>query len=219
MSIVNNKRLIGIFGGRFDPIHIGHIRFAIEALERLNLDQVRFIPAKNPPHRPPAIVPADVRLEMVKQALMGLPENNGRFIADNRELLRSGNSYMVDTLADLRDEFTEDSICLLLGMDAFLELESWHKWQSLLDFANFVVVDRPLQDQSKLTPALSELYNLNKIVEPRELLDNSNGKVLFFSAPQLDISATAIRNSVANCSYLLPHSVLEIIKVNKLYGR
>lgn len=132
-------RPIGIFGGMFDPIHYGHLRTAFELLQSLDLEEVRFIPCGDPPHRADTFADAAFRLHMVRLATMAEPG----FTVDDRELRRQGPSYSVDTLASLRGEFPGRSLCLITGMDAFLGLPGWHRWDEILDFAHIVVAHRP----------------------------------------------------------------------------
>src|SRR5689334_3470917 len=116
-------RAIGIFGGTFAPIHNGHLRLAIEALEQLELAQVRLIPAARPPLRAAPAVPAQRRLRWLKLAIRGEPG----LVADERELRRQGPSFTVDTVAGLRDEFPRTPLCLLLGGDAARQLPQWRR--------------------------------------------------------------------------------------------
>ena len=123
---------IGLFGGAFDPIHYGHLRTAFELWQALKLTELRFMPTGNPPHRDPLMASAELRLHMVRAAGAGQPA----FIVDDREVRRSGISYSVDTLIEMRAEFPDRSLCLLLGMDAFLGLPNWHRWRELFDLAH-----------------------------------------------------------------------------------
>ena len=107
---------LGLFGGTFDPIHNGHLRTAFELLRALKLAEVRFMPTGNPPHRESTQADAEQRLAMVRAAVADQPG----FTVDDREVRRTGLSYSVDTLAELRAEFPLRPLCLLLGMDAFL---------------------------------------------------------------------------------------------------
>src|SRR5579885_3302688 len=107
---------IGLFGGAFDPIHYGHLRTAFELSQALGLAEVRFLPTGNPPHRAELSASAETRLAMVRAAVAGQPH----FIVDDREVRRSGVSYSIDTLTELRGEYPDRSLCLLIGMDAFL---------------------------------------------------------------------------------------------------
>lgn len=128
-----------MLGGTFAPIHHGHLRLAIEARERLKLDEVRLIPTHQPPHRAQPAVPAARRLEWVRLAIEGEPG----LVADDRELRRSGPSYTVDTLASLAAEFPESQLVLLLGADAALLLHTWHRWRDLPTLAQLVFFERP----------------------------------------------------------------------------
>lgn len=109
---------IGIFGGTFDPIHFGHLRTAYELLQSLRLNEMRFMPAGNPPHREVTVANPEQRLAMVKAATQGQPG----FVVDDREIRRAGLSYSVDTMRTLRADFPDHSLSLIVGMDAFLGL-------------------------------------------------------------------------------------------------
>ena len=132
-------RPIGIFGGTFDPIHYGHLRTAFEMLEALDFEAVRFIPCGDPPHRGTTFADAGLRFRMVDAAITG----QQGFVSDNRELRREGPSYSVDTLEEFRGEFPRRSLGLIVGMDAFLGLPKWYRWDEILDFAHIVVAHRP----------------------------------------------------------------------------
>src|SRR6185369_8670972 len=133
-SLINTNLMhpIGIFGGTFDPIHYGHLRTAFELIQALRLSEVRFMPAGDPPHRDATIASPELRLQMVKAAIGQQPGFN----VDDREMRRAGPSYSVDTLAELRAELPDRSLCLIVGMDAFLGLPTWHQWQNILTFSH-----------------------------------------------------------------------------------
>ena len=114
---------IGVFGGTFDPIHYGHLRTAFELMQALRLEEVRFMPCANPPHREAPVADANLRLAMVKTAV----EAQKGFLVDDRELKRDGPSYSVDTLMDLRGQYPTRALCLIVGMDAFLSLPKWYQ--------------------------------------------------------------------------------------------
>lgn len=204
--------MIGIYGGTFDPVHYGHLRTALEVKQIFSLDEIRLIPCSQPPHRKTPLSTAQARLKMLTLAINNQPE----LTIDKRELDREGFSYMVDTLKSLRNENKDQSLLLFIGTDAFKGLTSWHLWQQLFDYAHLVVVTRPGYKE----PALDEFLS-SKLVTNRENLRQNIAGCLFFQAvTQLDISATAIREMIQqgkNPGFLLPESVVDYIKANKLY--
>ncbi|OOG25885.1 nicotinic acid mononucleotide adenylyltransferase [Thioalkalivibrio denitrificans] len=206
--------MILILGGTFDPVHFGHLRPALEIMECLGADEVRFMPCRIPPHRGAPAVSAAHRLAMVERAVQGQPG----FMVDRRELEREGPSYSVDTLESLRAEVGDQRpLCLMMGMDAFGGFRSWHRWQDILGLAHVVVAHRPgspLRDpEDWISEAATE--------DPAILRDTPAGAVFFRSVTQLDISATAIRAMLRRGEsprYLLPDSVLEYIRLQGLYA-
>ena len=120
-------RRIGLLGGTFDPVHNGHIRLAVEMGERLQLDEIHLIPAAVPPLRDQPRVAGSQRLAMLATVI----EEFDSFVIDDRELHRDGPSYTIDTLEELRQEHPDDSMSLIIGMDAFLQLEQWHRWKDI----------------------------------------------------------------------------------------
>lgn len=204
--------MIGIFGGTFDPIHYAHLRSALEMKEAFDLTEVRFIPSATPPHRNQPTATAEQRLQMVALAI----QNQDHFICDARELNRHGFSYMVDTLASLRQDFPNQPLLLFIGTDAFNQLSSWYQWQRLVDFAHVVVMTRPSVDSQPLDDFFTERYTTNKT----ELTNTLAGKLYFHAVTQLDISATAIRQLIAqqrDPRFLLPNAVIDYITQQQLY--
>ncbi len=207
--------MIAVFGGTFDPVHYGHLRPLLEVKQALGLDEVRLIPCFMPPHRAvPGATPKQ-RLEMLQLAIEEVPG----FVIDQRELQRGGPSYMVDTLQSLRDELGKTPICLIMGLDAFLGIASWHQWPRLYELSHIVVAQRP---GSKL-PEQGAVANLveNARVEDVSLLrQHAAGRVYFQSVTQLDISATAIREQIAcgqDVRFLMPDTVRRYIETEDLY--
>jgi nicotinate-nucleotide adenylyltransferase len=206
---------LGVLGGSFDPVHFGHLRLAVEFLERLNLAAVRFVPVGVPPHRNDSLASADARVEMLRIAIADQPA----FEVDARECRRKGPSYTVDTLRDLRQELGDRPLCLLLGMDAFVKLPTWHRWRELLDFAHLCVAQRP--GTPPLSPAdVDPDLGHRSVTRHAALHAAPAGSVLVATIPMLDISATQIRALIAgdgNPRYLLPKTVLTYIYQYGLY--
>ena len=206
---------IGIFGGTFDPIHYGHLRTAFELLQTLHFEEVRFIPCGDPPHRGVTFAPATLRLDMVRLAT----GNEPGFVVDDRELRREGPSYSVDTLDSLRKEFPGRSLCLITGMDAFLALPTWHRWDEILDFAHIIVAHRPgwlAPDEGALGEILAERRTGNQ----KDLHDKRKGSIYVHAVTQLEIASTEIRSLVAggyDPRYLMPDSVRDAIIESSCY--
>jgi len=212
----NGGSLVGVFGGTFDPVHVGHLRIALELLERTGLREVRFVPAARPPHRAAPETPAALRLAMLEAAVADEP----RFVVDRRELDRPGPSYTVDTLESLARDFPEPTFCLLLGMDAFLGLPGWHRWTALLELAHIVVADRP---GSRLSDGgeLGRLVRERRTSDPGELSSARAGCIHVEPVTQLDISASGLRAAVRagkDPRYLVPDAVRRIIFETECYA-
>lgn len=209
--------MIGIYGGTFDPIHYGHLRTALEAKEILGLDQIRLVPCQIPPHRDtPGATPAQ-RLALLEAALADAEPG---FRIDTRELERPGPSYMVDTLASIRAEIGAGKpLCLILGLDAFLQLHRWHRWRDLPGLAHIAVMRRPGAEPD-FPGELRAWLDQRLVPEPRPLRERACGGVHFIEVSQLEISATRIRAALAqglSARYLLPDAVLRSIRALGLY--
>jgi nicotinate-nucleotide adenylyltransferase len=209
---------VGVFGGTFDPVHFGHLRPALELFEQLALQRLLLVPSAVPPHRDEPSATAAQRLAMLKLAV----EGQRGFVVDERELLRPGPSYMVDTLASLRAELGETPLCLLLGVDAFLGLPGWHQWQRLLELAHIVVAHRPgwRLDETSMPQALRQAVAGRWLADGQALRAQPAGGVLLQGVTQLDISATGIRERIAagkSANYLLPAVVWQYIQEQDLY--
>jgi len=209
-------RPIGLFGGTFDPIHYGHLRTAFELWQSLKLTEVRFLPTGNPPHREQTLAPAELRLHMVRAAVADQPA----FIVDDREMRRTGLSYSVDTLTELRTELPDRSLCLMLGMDAFLGLPNWHRWRELLDLAHVVVAHRPGW-KAPTTGPLGEVMVDRGTGSIRDLHDARAGRVYVHAVTQLEISSTELRQLIVagrDPRYLVPDPVRAIIRETGCYA-
>lgn len=208
--------MIGIYGGTFDPVHYGHLRTALEVKEALGLEAVRFIPARLPPHRAPPSASPDARRRMLEAALVDAPPG---FMLDERELMRPGPSYIVDTLRSLRQELGgEIPLCLLIGMDAFLGLPTWYQWQAIFELAHVVVMTRPGYALRWPAGLVEQLLVRQSVKE--DLPRSPAGAIYFQPVIQLDISSTFIRQCLAtgrDPRYLLPDSVLALIRQEGYY--
>ena len=131
--------MIGILGGTFDPIHLGHLRLAEEVRETLGLRQVRFVPAYQPPHRRAPLASAAHRQAMLECALSDNPD----FVLDLCEYQRGGASWMVDTCAALRAKHPDEPLILIMGMDAFNGFTRWREWARILDLVHLAIASRP----------------------------------------------------------------------------
>ncbi len=207
---------IGVFGGTFDPIHYGHLRTAFEFLKSLQFSEVRFIPCGIPPHREVPIADAATRLAMVQAATEGQPGFN----VDDREMRRDGPSYSVDTLLSLRSEYPHRSLCLIIGMDAFLGLPSWHHWRELMQLAHVVVAHRPGWKTPDTGP-LAELMVESGTASVNDLHEYRAGRIYVHAVTQLEISSTALRDIVhagRDPRYLMPESVRKLIIESGCYS-
>lgn len=206
---------IGIFGGTFDPIHYGHLRSAFEMLQALDFDEVRFIPCSDPPHRGVTFATAEQRFRLVELAVAGLQG----FRADDRELQRGGPSWTIDTLVDLRAEFPGRSLGLIVGMDAFLGLPAWHRWEEILDNAHIVVAHRPGWKAPDIG-VLGDLIAERGTHRVGDLHDETHGRVHIHAVTQLEIASTEIRDLVAagrDPRFLMPDAVRDEILAIGLY--
>ena len=215
-----NKKAIGILGGTFDPVHYGHLRLAEEMLELANLRQIRFIPAGTPPHRDAPQVSALHRSAMVRLAIADQPA----FVLDEREVSRTTPCYTVDTLRELRAELgAEQPLCLLMGGDAFLQLDTWHEWEQLFELAHIVVGYRPgftLEDRIHTAAAVLRRHYQQRLCVAGALSKQPAGGIAELAIPKLEISATLIRSRVAenrSIRYLLPNTVDSYIHQHHLY--
>ncbi|MDA0707222.1 MAG: nicotinate-nucleotide adenylyltransferase [Proteobacteria bacterium] len=207
---------IGIFGGTFDPIHYGHLRTAFEMLQALRFAEVRFVPSGDPPHRNSTYAPASLRLEMVRAATA----NETSFVVDDCELQRSGPSYSVDTLAALRGQHPAASLSLIVGMDAFLGLTSWYRWEEILNYAHIVVAHRPGWRAPDIG-ALGELISAHGTHRVDDLHEQTNGRIYIHAVTQLEISSTEIRELVMagrDPRFLMPDVVRDIIVKSHCYA-
>lgn len=213
--------MIGVFGGTFDPVHFGHLRPALDCLQQLRLEQIRFIPLNVAVHRPQPLATSAQRLAMLEAAIANQPG----FVVDPRELARPGGSYSYDTLASLRAELGADRpLCLLIGADAFDRFLSWHRPLEILGLAHLIVMRRPGHDapghDSISDPQLRALYLERRSTSRDALSAAPSGCILFQDVTQIEVSSTQIRQLIGqgrSPRYLLPDAVLSLIERAGLY--
>jgi nicotinate-nucleotide adenylyltransferase len=210
---------IGVFGGTFNPIHIGHLRSAEEVCEAQGLDRVLFIPSASPPHkRADGLVSAAHRLAMVRLAIAGNP----RFRVSAIEIERGGPSFSVDTLRMLRARVPRARFAFILGIDAFREIATWKSYRSLFALCDMIVTSRPPVHAAALRTALPVAARGEFCYRAcsRTLEHRTGNQVVFQPLNDLDISASALRERLRqglSIRYLVPPSVERYIARHGLY--
>ena len=218
---------IGLFGGTFNPVHIGHLRAAVEVKEGFNLDEVILIPAALPPHKMPGdVADAADRLDMLAQAIENAP---GLAVSDV-ELKRSGPSYTIDTVAHFKRSLPDDSrIYLMMGMDAFLEIDTWKAYDELLIQIPLIVISRPRSGHAGndrgwryMEKFLATKISADYIFSQSDNCYQTKHKqpIYVFEVTGLDISSTRIRNLIRkgrSIEFLVPQQVAEFIHTKGLY--
>ncbi|TYL48201.1 nicotinate-nucleotide adenylyltransferase [Marinomonas sp. IMCC 4694] len=207
---------LAIMGGTFDPVHNGHLRTAVEILDRFRFSGLTLIPCFQPVHKSrPSLLPRQ-RLEMVKLAVSG----DARLSVDSREMDREGPSYTVDTLRDIRAEIGPDQpLVMVLGMDSFLSLPMWLRWQELIRYAHLLVVSRPGWEPDFVSE-LSTFCENYRAKSSHELQCAPSGRIWFETLTPLAISSSMIRALAyknESIAYLLPEPVQAYIEQHQLY--
>lgn len=212
---------IGIFGGTFNPIHMGHVKAAKEVQKVFQLDKVLFIPSYIPPHKAsPDIASPSHRMKMVELAVAPYP----RFVPSAIEIDAGGKSYSVLTLSKLKKEYPDTSMFFIVGADAFLEIETWRDHERLLDQCHFIVISRPgyrLKDARKI---LAKEYEERMVwvSEPFQFEEKRNGghKIFFLDISALDIASKDVREKIKDgksIGDLVAQPVEKYIRQNNLY--
>ncbi|QPJ62086.1 MAG: nicotinate (nicotinamide) nucleotide adenylyltransferase [Candidatus Nitronauta litoralis] len=220
-------RRVALFGGSFDPIHMGHIAVAQEVLNQFKVDKVRFIPAfKSPNKSNESTTPSGHRVAMVKIAI----EGDDRFELSDLELKRSGNSYTCQTLEELHREEPDTRWFWIMGLDTFLDLPGWKNFDQILDLADLIVAPRPGYKIDDLEDTLVNLKinskhsafplipekGVNSITTGR-----SDHKIYFLSKPVVDLSSSNIRREFVqkpSIKKMLPPPVVQYIMDHQLYS-
>lgn len=196
-------RKVGLFGGTFDPPHIGHVKILEEAKERLGLDRLILIPAGDPPHKTSqSVTDKRHRLRMAELAFASLPDCK----ISEYEINKHAPSYSVDLLKHFRRELPDCELYFIIGADSFAALPTWWHYRELLSLCRMIVVSRPDTEKAKL---LQKFHG-----------DESPPRVFFLNRLQMDVSSTKIRTLLAehkDVSAWLPENVLQYIRRNHLY--
>ncbi len=212
----STHRMIGLFGGTFDPVHNGHLRMALELRQQLPFDEMRLLPCHRPPHRETPHCRSSDRAAMVKLAI----QSSTLLAIDERELKAERPSYTVDTLYQMRQELgPKVSLCWCVGMDSLVNLATWSRWQSLLDVGHLVVVARPGW-QPPDTGELAQWLRFHQVTDSQYLRAKPHGHVLVVQQSLLEISASYIRAQIAkgfSAEFLLPQAVWDYIHARGLY--
>ena len=210
---------LGILGGTFDPIHLGHLRLAEEICEDLELERVYLVPAALPPHkdnRP--ITPFHHRLEMTRMASGESPILEVQDLEGRRQDL----SYSIETLRQFHQLFRSGlDLFFILGMDAFLEIKTWKEYNKLFDYAHFVIIKRPGIQSEELEPFLLSLrVGFKREGKENVFISTSGNSLIYKKSTLMDISSTHIRERVAkgkSIRFLVPEPVREYIIEKGLY--
>jgi nicotinate-nucleotide adenylyltransferase len=208
------RKLTLIFGGTFDPIHCGHLQVCREASHMLGATEVRLLPSAQPPHRGLTGASAMQRLAMLRLAIADQPN----WQADDLELQRSGASYSIDTLMQLRTQLAaQQALVLLLGADQYAKLDRWHRWQELSEYAHIAVMSRP---NTSATSATVAQFFAKRVLPATQLHQRAHGNICFLPVTPITISASNIRARLQAGAVEfpdLPSAVNDYIRAQNLY--
>lgn len=211
---ISQREMVGVFGGTFDPIHFGHLKTVSAVQIQLSLARILLIPTYIPPHRLTPTTEPEHRIAMIQSAIKSMP----RLVCDDREIQRGGISYTLLTVQELRQEFGETPLFLILGLDSFLDLPRWHRWSEILDHVHIIVMKRP---GWVLPSSLPDWWQDAAEENLGNLQEKSYGHVYCMSVPSINITSTGIRHQLSRDAHVndaLPSSVLSYIRRHQLYG-
>jgi len=198
--------MIGFFGGSFDPIHFGHLKSAVSLKNTLNLSELFLMPCAVPVHKDRLNFSNTQRLEMLQLAI----QEFNKLSIDLREINRDSASYTIESLIDIKHEYPDTSICLIIGMDSFINLPTWKDYQDFHQHIHLIVIARPgHQASNDLTHSFTPTQNV------AELHDQTSGLLYFSNTELLDISSSGIQGKISaqqSLSGLLPESIIHYLK-------
>ncbi|MCD6055162.1 MAG: nicotinic acid mononucleotide adenylyltransferase [Gammaproteobacteria bacterium] len=219
--MITDRNVIGLLGGTFDPVHNGHLHIALNAYKSLPLASVKLLPSYKPVHKPKPSATSEERVDMLRLAI----QPYSMFSLELCEIQARKPCYTVDTLKYLHSQYADNPLCLLVGMDIFLQLDQWHRWQDLTSHAHIVVLSRAGYTlPSHINPAIScflqrqETHETVSIQQP--ITASKPGKVLFHAISLYPLSAEAIRKRLyegESCKEDLPLPVHDYILEHHLY--
>ena len=198
--------MIGIYGGSFDPVHLGHLKTATSIKNELDIERLFLLPCYQPVHKQSLNYSSEQRLEMLSLAIQDFPELE----IDTREILREGSSFMIDTLIELVEEFNNHTICLIIGMDSFINFKTWKQWDEFADLVHMVVLPR-----SGNQPDKKSLDTFDLAKDKDHLKSELTGLLYFSNSKLIDISSSDIRDKIANdqnLDQLVPSSVINLLQ-------
>ncbi len=204
--------LIGIFGGSFNPIHRGHLAVAKSVKEQIGLDELRLLPARVSPFKHKAEISDEARIRLIEAAI----NKESGIVLDSRELNRAPPSYSWDTLHDLHEEMPHLKLVFLLGVDAWLGFEGWHRWQGILNLSHLAIMSRPGFEVGEISPWWQD----RTTTSVDTLRNKPYGHVIFLEVPQYPISSSQIRGLISqgkDASTFLAPQVAKLIKTEQLY--
>ncbi|MFT5756122.1 MAG: nicotinate-nucleotide adenylyltransferase [Alteromonadaceae bacterium] len=216
LPIDQAMKRIGIFGGTFDPIHLGHIHTAKQTALWLNLDKLFILPSHLPPHKTKTSANTQQRLNMVELVC----RQDSSLTLDKRELNKNTPSYTVETLQEIKNEYPQAQLFFIIGMDSLLTFSTWHKHQEILSLCHLVVNSRPSYTLDKKNIELTQLLANHQINHPDELQQQKAGGILIHDTKEWHISSTEIRKRIKNnlnCDDLLLKCVISYINKEELY--
>lgn len=216
-----NLALVGIYGGTFDPIHIGHLRVAEELINDIAFSRFFFVPAGKPRLRD---MPFASKMQRARMVELAIADNPG-FLLDTREIKRESVSRTVETLREYRSEYGGDvALCLIIGADTFLKIHQWYDWRDIFGLCHLIIVNRPgsrvIKHKQNLPEEIQQVCAACWTACSVSLTGQPNGLIYVAPTTLLDISATQIRAMVAvrkSIRYLVPDAVSDYIKTHQLY--
>ena len=198
--------MIGIYGGSFDPVHLGHLITAESIKKELNFERLFLLPCCEPVHKNSLHYSSEQRLEMLSLAIKEFPSLE----IDTREIDRGGSSYMIETLAEIVKEFKGSTICLIIGMDSFINFKTWKKWDEFAKLVHLIILPRKTNQHPQ-----KSLDTFDIALDKNHLDNITNGLLYFSNCELIDISSSDIRGKIAsnqNLDGLTPSSIINILQ-------